>query len=56
MQTKLYTPDAAEPGNCFAAAVASVLEVPLWMVPPIEQFYGMRQCHWSERLDESLSL
>lgn len=39
-QTKLYGPDGIHNGNCFAACLASVLDLPLWMVPPFEDMFG----------------
>lgn len=39
-QSKLYLPDAAHHGNCLAACLASLLELPLWMVPPFEEMFA----------------
>lgn len=39
MQSKLY-PGAGHCGNCVAACHASLLEIPLWMVPPWEEMFG----------------
>lgn len=54
MQSKLYQADAPMRGNCRAACVASILELPLWMVPPIEDMRGdlqeERWNEWAERL------
>lgn len=50
-QSKLYRPDAAHRGNCFPAALASLLDVPLWMVPPFEE---MRAEVWEPRTQEWL--
>lgn len=49
MQSKLYTPDAIHNGNCFAACLATLLDLPLWMVPPFEDMFG--RSDWSERVD-----
>jgi hypothetical protein len=51
-QSKLWTPDAIHNGNCLAAAFASLLDLPLWMVPPWEDMFG-RGDYW-ERIDEWL--
>lgn len=32
MQSKLFAKDGIHAGNCFAAALASLLDLPLWMV------------------------
>lgn len=37
-QTVLYGDDAYSNGNCVDACIASLMELPLWMVP---QFYQM---------------
>lgn len=39
-QTKLYAPDGIHNGNCLAACLASLLDLPLWMVPPFEDMFG----------------
>jgi len=53
-QTKLYQKDGAHNGNCFAACVASLLDLPLWMVPPFEEGFG--RAEWYEtRFDEWLA-
>lgn len=51
-QTKLY-PDAIHSGNCFAACIASLLDLPLWMVPPWEDMFGRGD--WHSRLQEWLN-
>ena len=51
-QSKLYAPDAIHSGNCMAACLASLLDLPLWMVPPFEDMFG--RSDWSERVDEWL--
>ena len=56
-QTKLYSEDGIHNGNCFAACLASLLEMPLWMVPPFEDMFGrddwrVRQNEWLERMFE----
>jgi hypothetical protein len=39
-QTKLYSADGIHSGNCLAACLASLLDLPLWMVPPFEDMFG----------------
>lgn len=39
-QTKLWQADGAHAGNCLAACLASLLEIPLWMVPPFDEMFG----------------
>jgi hypothetical protein len=39
-QTKLYGKDGIHNGNCYAACLASLLDLPLWMVPPFEDMFG----------------
>ncbi|HZR35499.1 MAG TPA: hypothetical protein VFA75_09000 [Nevskia sp.] len=51
-QSKLWTPDGIHNGNCLAAAYASLLDLPLWMVPPFEDMFGRHE--WSARIDEWL--
>jgi len=41
-QTVLYGEEATGNGNCMTACIASLLDVPLWMVPPFEQMYGRK--------------
>lgn len=36
LQTVLYGDNAIGNGNCVATAMASILEIPLWMMPPWE--------------------
>ena len=52
-QTKLYSKDGGHNGNCFAACVASILDLPLWMVPPFEEGFGRNEWYES-RCDEWL--
>jgi hypothetical protein len=52
-QSKLYAADAIHNGNCFAACLASLLDLPLWMVPPFEDMFG--RSDWSDRVDEWLT-
>jgi hypothetical protein len=52
-QSKLYSADAIHSGNCFAACLASLLDLPLWMVPPFEDMFG-RASHWFFRVEEWL--
>jgi len=54
-QTKLYSADGIHNGNCLAACVASLLELPLWMVPPFEDMFGRgdhtsRMIEWLNRM------
>lgn len=54
-QTKLYTDQGIHNGNCFAACLASLLELPLWMVPPFDDMFGrddhaIRVMEWLERM------
>jgi|SRR6185312_3239188 len=51
-QSKLYSPDGIHNGNCFAACLASLLDLPLWMVPPFEDMFGRGD--WAVRRDEWL--
>lgn len=52
MQSKLYAKDAIHNGNCFAACLASLLDLPLWMVPPFDDMFG--RTDWNSRVDEWL--
>lgn len=54
-QSKLFTRDAIHNGNCFAACLASMLELPLWMVPPFEDMFGRTTDYWRYRADEWLA-
>ena len=57
MQSKLYREDAPMRGNCRAACIASLLEVPLWMVPAIEDMRGdLQEERWHEWLDRLFRL
>jgi hypothetical protein len=54
-QTKLYSPNGIHSGNCLAACIASLLELPLWMVPPFEDMFGRgdhtsRMVEWLNRM------
>ncbi len=51
-QSKLYRPDGIHNGNCLAACLASLLDLPLWMVPPFDQMFG--RSDWRVRIDEWL--
>jgi hypothetical protein len=51
-QSKLYAPDGIHNGDCMAACLASLLELPLWMVPPFEQMFGRGD--WRTRIDQWL--
>ena len=52
-QSKLYTNDGIHNGNCYAACLASLLEIPLWLVPPFDAMFG--RGGWRPRVDEWLS-
>jgi hypothetical protein len=52
-QTKLFSPEGIHNGNCLAACFASLLDLPLWMVPPWEDMFG-RGDYWS-RIDTWLA-
>jgi hypothetical protein len=52
-QTKLASPEGISLGNCLAACLASMLEIPLWMVPPFEEMYARPD--WRERIDKWLA-
>jgi hypothetical protein len=51
-QDRLYSPEGIGNGNCFAACLASLLDIPLWMVPPFDQMFG--RDGWRQRVDEWL--
>jgi hypothetical protein len=51
-QSKLYVPDGIHNGNCYAACLASLLDLPLWMVPPWEDMFGRGA--WYQRTEEWL--
>lgn len=53
-QNVLWSKDAIGNGNCFTTCLASLLDLPLWMVPPFEQMFGrddrrLRIEQWLER-------
>lgn len=48
-QSKLYAKDGIHSGNCYAACIASLLDLPLWMVPPFEDMFARGE--WRERTD-----
>lgn len=50
MQNVLWSADGIGNGNCLCACFASLLEIPLWMVPPFSQMFGRRELH--RRIDE----
>jgi hypothetical protein len=54
MQSKLYAEDGIHNGNCFAACLASLLDLPLWMVPPFEEMFGRGAGQWQWRAEEWL--
>jgi hypothetical protein len=53
MQTKIHSEDSVGNGNCLTAALASILELPLWMVP---QFEDMADGTWKGRVSKWLEL
>ena len=54
MQDRLYSPQGLGNGNCMAACLASLLDLPLWMVPPFEEMFGRGSDQVYERIDEWL--
>lgn len=54
MQSKLFATDGIHNGNCFAACIASLLDLPLWMVPPFEDMFGRGGGTWQWRAEEWL--
>jgi hypothetical protein len=52
-QNVLFASDGIGNGNCFGACMASLLDLPLWMVPPFEQMFG-RSDNWRSRVDDWL--
>lgn len=52
-QDRLYADDGIGNGNCLAACFASLLELPLWMVPPFDQMFG--RSDWAARVNEYLA-
>lgn len=53
-QTVLYGEDAYGNGNCVDACLASLMELPLWMVPPFYNMWGRPDRH--KRVDLWLAL
>jgi hypothetical protein len=51
-QDRLYSPEGISNGNCFAACLASLLDLKLWMVPPFEDMFGRDE--WRNRVKEWL--
>lgn len=51
-QNVLFVKDGIGNGNCLAASLASLLDLPLWMVPPFEQMFGRGE--WRRRVDQWL--
>lgn len=52
-QANLYLEDGAGNGDCYNACLASLLELPLWMVPPFHQMFGRPDR--DDRIDEWLN-
>ncbi len=46
-QTVLYGKQSIGNGNCLATCVASILDLPIWMVPPFEQMFAHEEPHTS---------
>jgi hypothetical protein len=53
-QTKLYSVDGIHNGNCYTACLSSLLDLPLWMVPPFEDMFGRGDGEWKRRTNEWL--
>ncbi len=51
-QTKLYSNVGIHNGNCYASCFASLLDLPLWMVPPFDDMFGRKD--WYNRPREWL--
>lgn len=47
-QTKLYAADGPHAGNCLAACIASLFDLPLWMVPQFDEMFVRGD--WRERM------
>lgn len=52
-QSKLFCEDGIHNGNCYAACLASMLDLPLWMVPPFEDMFARHV--WRARSSDWLS-
>lgn len=48
--------ETVQNGNCFAAAIASMLEIPITEVPNVEVFFQFDGMYWHEVMDEFLRL
>lgn len=59
-QNKVVVRNAADEivvnGNCYAAAIASILEVPITEVPNVEVFYKWDTLFWDDIMNKWLSL
>jgi hypothetical protein len=53
-QTKLHDPANGVRGNCLAAAIASVLEIPIDEVPAFEEHYDLPDDEWFDLLYDFL--
>ncbi|SEP93008.1 hypothetical protein SAMN04488038_102246 [Solimonas aquatica] len=53
-QDKLFSPDGLVNGNAMAACLASLLDLPLWMVPPFEDMHGRGAATVDDRIKEWL--
>lgn len=54
-QSCLYAADGIGNGDCLVACLASLLDLPLWMVPPFHQMFGRGGGVYRERCDEWLA-
>ncbi len=52
-QATLYSADSIGNGDCLVACMASLLDLPLWMVPPFYQMFG--RSDWRQRVDAWLA-
>lgn len=50
-QTKLYQADGHHSGNCWQACLASILDLPLWMVPDFSEMFGRTSDHYMSRTE-----
>jgi hypothetical protein len=49
-QSVLYPADGIGNGDCLVACLASLLDMPLWMVPPFNQMFARPD--WMERIEQ----
>lgn len=48
--------ETVQSGNCYAAVIASMLEIPITEVPNVEVFFPISKTYWIEVMDEYLRL